>query len=265
MINPKNICVSACIGFFLSFFIGLFSDVRFSHIMIRAFVFALVFAALCVGITFLYQKFLSSDTGGFSGETEQTASKPAGGVVNIVVDDARLTDDDMSPKFTVLNNHSPIDNPSKSSESSVPASVSEHAASESSDATDAVAVTDSDSSFKPMDLNIVAQKSSGQVESAVEEKSEASAAATEPSNLAAVSDDSSSNTSASDKLDDLPDINSMSTEVDEPVSFSGGNDDDVIQDSDFASGGAPMKEQPISGDTSVMAKAIQTLLAKDNS
>ena len=105
MINPKNIAISACVGFFLSFFIGLVSDVRFSHVLLRAFFFALVFAALCVGISFIYQRFLSNDNGSFSVEADSPAAKTAGGVVNIVVDDSALVDDGITPKFTVMNNH----------------------------------------------------------------------------------------------------------------------------------------------------------------
>ena len=96
MINPKNIAVSACVGFFLSFFIGLVSDVRFSHVILRAFIFALVFAALCVGISFIYQKFLSNEGASFSVEQDPSAAKTAGSVVNIVVDDSALVDDGLT-------------------------------------------------------------------------------------------------------------------------------------------------------------------------
>jgi large subunit ribosomal protein L7/L12 len=68
-----------------------------------------------------------------------------------------------------------------------------------------------------------------------------------------------------EQLDELPDVNSMSMDdagVAAPGSFNGS--DEVETDTEFSRGGKSMKEQPISGDTSVMAKAIQTLLSKDN-
>uniref|UniRef100_UPI00388F9F3A hypothetical protein n=1 Tax=Treponema sp. TaxID=166 RepID=UPI00388F9F3A len=103
MINPKYICVSACVGFCLSFFVGLISDVRFSYVCLRAFIFALVFAGLSVGISFLYKKFLSSDIG-FSSDSESSPVHPAAGsVVNIVVDDSNLADDEHAPHFEVSN------------------------------------------------------------------------------------------------------------------------------------------------------------------
>ena len=254
MINPKNICVSACIGFFLSFFIGLLSDVRFSHVLIRAFSFALVFAALCIGVTFLYQKFLSNDNGGFSAEAETVSQKTtSGGVVNIVVDDSNLSDDGLAPKFTIMSSHvgdlaksdeavkkeEPVKAQSKSPESSAAPSPQEAPAVQPSAAVDNNS-GQNDSSFKPVSL----------ADTQAQSKQEPAPAA---------------DSNSIEQLDELPDISSMSESPSDSSSDSVLDSvNEVVSDSEFASGGAPLKEQPVSGDTNVMAKAIQTLLAQDN-
>ena len=256
MINPKNICASACIGFFLSFLIGLFSDVHFSVVVLRALLFALVFAALCVGITVLYQKFLSADNGGFISDPEPSSLKNTnGGIVNIVVDDSNLPDEEMSPKFTVLNNHNSLDNELKKTEiKSEPAVESVPV---SSPLSGAGAGPEENPSFQPVSL--------------AEPEPKANPAPSVPaSNLAesASSNSDSSNQAASDvqdqPLDELPDISNMVETSSDVSSNLDSPTDEIVSDSEFATGGAKMKEQPVSGDTAVMAKAIQTLLAKDN-
>ena len=262
MINPKNICISACIGFFMSFLIGLFSDVHFSVVILRAFLFAVLFAGLCVAISILYQKFLSIDNGGFAADSDGMGAKTqSGGVVNIVVGDSNLPDEELAPKFTVLNNHSGLtannENLSAGSKNVSMEQASYAAPTEASSNVVSTAPAESlqenpsapsggESSFKPVSLGEVSQNSETAAAPA-EEKHGASGAA------------------SGEQLDELPDISDMQTsssdvasELDSPESG------EIISDSEFATGGSKMKEQPVSGDTAVMAKAIQTLLAKDN-
>jgi len=252
MLNPKNISIAAFVGFFLSFFIGLFSDVKFSHVLLRALIFAVVFAALYIGISFLYQKFLSSDNSSMA-DSDFVPQRPTGSVVNIVVDDSTLQDDGMSPKFTVLKNHvvggekphsdsapvsAPQENPSVSVAESEPAYSQPIPQSADIDVSPKSPAQDS---FKPMPLGDVTQKLTGSetVSAEGEDKTQ--------------------------QLDELPDISGMET-VPQDDSASGlSNVEEVVTDTEFSTGGSRMREQPISGDTSVMAKAIQTLLAKDNS
>ena len=86
-----------------------------------------------------------------------------------------------------------------------------------------------------------------------------------PVSSAAVSSTSGENASG-EQLDELPDIAGMGEGVESAGSDSddSSSNDEVINDTEFATGGAKLREQPISGDTNVMAKAIQTLLAQDN-
>ncbi len=263
MINPKNICISACIGFFISFLIGLFSDVHFSVVILRAFLCALGFALLCVGITFLYQKFLSIDTGGFAAESDPVAAKAqSGGVVNIVVGDSSLPDEELAPKFTVLNNHSDLNKNSESLSAASNTFSEEEPSSASPGQPEPLAAgpaphaeraqdnpapsVAADNSFKPVSLGQVSHNPEPDAPSA---------------RAAAASSDGNS----TEQLDELPDISDMQTDSSDVASeLDSPGTDEIVSDTEFATGGSKMKEQPISGDTTVMAKAIQTLLAKDN-
>ena len=263
MINPKNICISACIGFFISFLIGLFSDVHFSVVILRAFLCALGFALLCVGITFLYQKFLSIDTGGFAAESDPVAAKAqSGGVVNIVVGDSSLPDEELAPKFTVLNNHSDLNKNSESLSAASNTLSEEEPSSASPGQPEPLAAgpaphaeraqdnpapsVAADNSFKPVSLGQVSHNPEPDAPSA---------------RAAAASSDGNS----TEQLDELPDISDMQTDSSDLASeLDSPGTDEIVSDTEFATGGSKMKEQPISGDTTVMAKAIQTLLAKDN-
>ena len=255
MINPKNICICSLVGFLLSFFIGLFSDVRFAHVFLRAFCFALVFGALCVGITFLYQKFLSIDNGSFSAESDASGAKTSGSVVNIVVDDSALPDDGMAPNFTILNNRTDLtaEKPEVKEEGLSDKDDSEESAAPDSSGESLSEPSASETAFKPVSLASASSKNDEPV--------------AEPSApQSRVMDEASASTESSsvEKLDELPDVGSISMDsVD--GSSSPVYEDEIVSDSEFASGGSSMKEQPISGATTVMAKAIQTLLAKDNS
>ena len=278
MINPKNICICSCIGFCLSFLIGLFSDVRFANVLFRAFLFALLFAALCIGISFIYQKFLTTDTGGFSVEPEQAAQRPvSGGVVNIVVDDSALPEDAQTPRFEVARHSS-----SKSFGGDLEPTESENEVKKLDDINEARAA-------KPAPEPVVRSSppEQKQAEDAPSRTSSEPAAVREqtsdggftPANLGsltggaapaqaqAASPSPQAQPAAGEQktLDELPDIGEMSLEA----ASDGGADaspmveTEVISDSEFASGGASFKDTTTQ-DTSVMAKAIQTILANDN-
>lgn len=265
MINPKYICISASIGFFLSFIIGLFSPVHFLTVVLRAVLFAFICAVLGAGISFVYDRFLSNENSSLSVDSDSVTQKAnPGSVVNIVVDDTNLYDDGVSPKFTVIKKHDDLKNlnvndgerPGNSQPASpaVPAgaaelsSVVQEQSSPVSDINDASVKSSASSAPKP-----VAGKSSD-------------ASSFKPVSLGAVtSPSSSSGTEEQEQLDELPDIAGMQPDlVSDDSSASDSPVEEIVSDSEFATGGKKMKEQPISGDTSVMAKAIQTLLAKDD-
>ena len=290
MINPKNICISAVVGFVLSFFIGLISGVNILHLLIRAVIFAAVFAALSAGITYVYKSFLSDGSVSDSDSVVSSESKPAAGsVVNIVVDDSTLKDDGSSPKFSVTNSsvldgESLVENDRKSSdeksgfskvqasaqskgnaaaektESFEPAIQSKNEKSDSNSVSEAKSSGNSAGGFVPAGLNTITGggkkvSDSNAVQSAIsEEKKEAESAL-----------QTEADTSDEESIDNLPDIGG--------VDFDGSSasSDSVITDSDFATGGSPVPSVAAGNvgsagnqDAATMAKAIATLLAKDN-
>lgn len=291
MINPKNICISAAVGFVLSFFIGLISGVNILHLLIRAAIFAAVFAALSAGITYVYKSFLSD--GSDSDSAVSSESKPAAGsVVNIVVDDSTLKDDGSSPKFSVTNSsvldgESLVENGKKTSdeksgfsktqssvqmkdnsdteksESSGVAIQSKNEKSDSNSASETKNNGNSAGGFVPAGLNAitgggkkVSDSSTVQPNISEERKNAESA----PQNEVDSSDEES--------IDNLPDIGGV--DFDGSPASSGS----VITDSDFATGGSPVPSAAAGNvgsvgsagtqDAATMAKAIATLLAKDN-
>lgn len=249
MINPKNICISSCVGFFLSFFIGLVSpEVHFPHFFLRALIVALVFAILCVGITFVYQKFLSDENVSDSVGSDPLIAKNPGSVVNIVVDDTNLPDDGMSPKFTVMNSHSPLGNEM----GSVPSSeeTSSEKKSEGLSASDAEALSKESVPSEPKEAEPSSENSF------------------QPVSLGSTSGDATKqkNTQGNDsvQLDELPDLGGLESVGGGSSASDLSSSDGLVRDSDFATGGSKMTEQPVNGETNVMARAIQTLLAQDN-
>ncbi len=279
MINPKNICISAVIGFVLSFFIGLISGVNILHLLIRAVIFAAVFAALAAGITYVFNSFLSGDLVSDSGTAVSSDSKlSSGSVVNIVVDDSTLKDDTSSPKFSVvdpsvLDAESLVEKNKKSSvekkdppkvqpvkaesnvteknaEKSKPVVQPENETSDSKKANSA-------SAFVPADLNSIAggannisASDSAPADSSGKETHSESVPQNEDGNV------------DEESIAELPDIGSVDFDDSSASSAS------VITDSDFATGGSSVLSASAgnvgSQDAATMAKAIATLLAKDN-
>ncbi len=288
MMNPKNICISAVVGFILSFVIGLISHVGFMHIILRALIFAVVFAALYAGISFIYEKFLSDNTRGMDIGSDVGASvsqKPvAGSMINIVVGDSKLQDDDQSPKFFVGNNRpklgaedlakenagaSPVAKSSGEQYSAAAASRSAEEENHPAPAPDASPVES-----KPAVSAPVSEEAVPDAASVAPADSSAAAAGFTPVGLDAVTkaSDGGSGADSSDKndgdaggaeasLDSLPEINDLSLS-------KSGEKSEVISDSDFALGGgassASSGDKSGGQDTNVMAQAIRTILAQDN-
>ena len=258
MVNPKNICIFAVVGFLLSFFIGLFSDVRFLSVVLRALVSGVGFAALYIGIGFIYQKFLSYDNSSLAADSDLSAQKNVtGGIVNIVVDDSNLPDDGNSPKFNVMNNHHSDLVNSKPEEEPAP-QAQNFSDSKTAVENEVPAEPAAASSFQPVSLASSPVQKSSPAPKMPDFAPVAAAASISPAESVSGEENS---------LDELPDLGGMGTEIETGSSASdleSGSAAEVIQDSEFATGGSKLKEQPISGDTNVMAKAIQTLLAQEN-
>lgn len=298
MVNPKYICISAAVGFVLSFVIGLFSSVAFLHLIIRALIYAAVFAVLSIAINYLSKTFLSSDQSFDSPQSDESSSSSknsSGNLVNIVVDDSTLRDDSSAPKFSVTNpnifgddafnsekkqeNHSEnISSPSLSSpvknytdeKTQNPPEAKSY--SKSADEKNEPKEKNADSSgFVSADLRSI---TSGASENAATLEN-ANTASTDGNddNETKISSGSSENLSDSendseakdgsddDEIDDLPDIGGID------ISSSLSSSDDVIEDTDFATEGTSKSSAASAStegkDADTMAQAIRTMLAED--
>lgn len=234
MVSPRFTAVFAAIGFCLSFLIGLICRVGFFHSIIRACLFALVFAALSIVISLIFKKFLSV-TG--EGEASSASSPAAGGIVNITVDEDPLPDESNAPKFSVENNRKTLGMESPSEAEPAPS----HPVREERDDSPAV---EEPPAFKPVPLGGVA--------------------ASDGSALSQPSGSSPRQGDVSGGLDELPDLGDIS------VSESGMDDNSGYgaSDTSFSSGTTSSGGSPAGGsgeqDAKLMAMAIRTAMSNDN-
>lgn len=105
MINPKVIVGSAMVGFFLSCFVGFLCRAGIPVILLRAFIFALVFGALGFGANFVAGKFLFAQDADVSmsdvSEKPASAQRASGGTIDITIADEELPSEENSTDFTV--------------------------------------------------------------------------------------------------------------------------------------------------------------------
>ena len=253
MLQPKYMGIAAAGGFVLSFLVGIFAGIGFGHIMLRALVCALAFGALCAGILFLNQKFLSDGRAGAVSDASADKTPRTGGIVDITIDDDRLPEEEQGPRFNVATTrpalraqtgavlHDEADEPSVPlQEDAAPVTGQQETVSpapsvEASDTPQA----DSLGGFTPMGLAQVASSGAEQ----------------QPKPVAA---------QAGAELADLPDIGSFSGE--------GAAETEVVQNAELAEVDAsPAPRRSVFPDggsasgqsASVMAQAIRTILAKD--
>ena len=232
MVNPKYVIVFSCVGLVLSFIICLISRISVGTMVVRALVFAAVFAVLGAAVQIVYNKFLVAGDGSFS-DAPAGAKVAPGSVVNVSVDDDALPDDEVAPRFEVKNTapivaasaSAPDDGGSSSAETQNPSGAVSGLSAQTSGGA-------GNSGFKPVDLSFVTAKP--------------------------------------DSLDELPDIGdvSVSRSSDDSgiISSITGDDDDSDPPLDAAgtSGGRGSSSVGNDQDAATYAKAISTLLANDN-
>lgn len=220
-------------GFLISFFFGFFSHGGIGRMLLFAFIFAGVFAIVGFAVQFIASAFLH-----IGGETEAAdASGTTGNNVDIVVQDEELPTEEGAPDFYVGGNHQMLnkedyggENGRTALDGSIDTIHAENGAAVSDAQTD-----QSNDGFVPVGLHESAETISGK-EAGVD------------------SDDGFS--LKDDTLDDLPDLEDLapSGEIVEDTAFSAASD--TTKKSDKAS---KYSEK----DTTLMAKAISTALAKD--
>ena len=260
MINPKNIGISAAIGFVLSFLIGIFSGVSFLLVLLRALICAVIFAAVGAGASILFQKFLSVEQSDTVSDAPVEKAQRVGGIVDYIVGDDTLPDEEQGPRFDVSMTRSSLKAGVKPIGESAPVrqtpmpppvkSVSQGAVAampNAASASNTSASPKATAGFTPVNLADATKSSPVQPVASSEE-----------------ADDSG-------MLDELPDIGGISLGGDKDDAEDAGNGD-VVSDSEFAmedglssvrmsdsSKSKPATEQ----NASVMAQAIRTILAKN--
>lgn len=271
----KNLLYPAVSGFVLSFLITLIATHHFLLALLRGALWAAGFAVLAAGISFLYEKFLSEGLG--SDSLSDSTSRPvSGNMVDITISDEELTPDDSGPRFDV------------SGERTAPLSAAQTKLSDMSDVEPAVsrpavstvsaasAPRSSASAVRPavepvVSANVVSEPAAAKPASpaaAVSEEPNAQETSSfKPVNLAGQPverEQPSASADDIDSLDELPEIGELNLV---------GSDASVEEDSEFAEEGeAPSSSRaqfadgssPASQDAETMAKAIRTLLKRED-
>ena len=233
MVNPKYVIFFSCVGLVLSFIICLISGISAGTMFIRALVFAVIFGILGAVVQIVYNKFLAAGDSSVSDASGSAKAGAVGNVINISVDDDKLPDDEVAPKFEVKNT-APVLTGSSPSPSEAPAArvVPEPKPAEASAASAESSGADAGSSgFKPVDLSSVTTKS--------------------PDSL--------------DELPEIGDVSVSSTSIDSGI-ISSINDSGSgsSYSSASSSGGHSSAAMGDNQDAATYAKAISTLLAHDN-
>lgn len=128
MTKPNFIIIPVCVGFFLSFIVGLISNVAFGVVLLRALVFAVLFGVLGFGVGIVFQRFLL-DSSDLEGGAEASVGPRQGSVVDLSIGDEPLEEDENGPDFYVRKDISSSDHmkhPERSADSAgeAPASAS---------------------------------------------------------------------------------------------------------------------------------------------
>lgn len=227
MNKTKYLISFASVGFVFSFIIGLFSSVPFGIILLRALISALVMACVYFAGSVIFEKFL--DEGGMSVSGTSSNTKTTG-KVDTSLDDSLIFDDENGPEFRIPKQ---LINESTSGAKTVQAENPEETVSASVQAVASEPVQNSKPAF---DASPAKQE----------------AAAENYINV--------NNTDSADNMElgSLPDIDTMLTDMKKLGS-------DVITNSDFAKSEATAGSEELKGaDTEIMARAIHTVLTRDN-
>ena len=248
MKNIKFVSFSAGAGFILSLTFGIFSKSGILKVFLTALVFALIFAVLGFGLTFVYEKFLSLDSSEIdstkSTESKSTVSSSVGNNIDIVIEDQELERSGSNNRFNVGENRSMLntsDVVTSNNSSSVNSSIAE----------------DSKSNFVPVrNLETLTNISGTE--------------AVKPSAVANKSAEiSESSSSKNDDLDVLPDFGNLGMPATPMSSFSSSANDSIDEFSDTESSSVyTSKRNDVDTDkfqnTELIAKAISTVLSDES-
>ena len=229
MTKPNFINIPVCVGFFLSFIVGLISSVTFGVILLRAFIFAVLFGILGFGIGIVFQRFLL-DASDLEGGSEASANIRQGSVVDLSIGDEPLEEDENGPDFYVRKDISHSDHMGQLNHSSMHG---EDAAHRTEGGNGSLVATQEQ--FKPMSLGASAGGSSQE----------------NPAGGFAGDDDI---------LPEIGDLSMISSAEDDMVPFAG-------MDLPIANGMETSQGRSNAGtssDSHTIAQAIRTVLARDS-
>ena len=248
MKNIKFVSFSAGAGFILSLTFGIFSKSGILKVLLTALVFALIFAVLGFGLTFVYEKFLSLDSSEIdstkSTESKSTVSSSVGNNVDIVIEDQELERSGSNNRFNVGENRSMLN-------------TSDVVTSNNSSSDNSSVAEDSKSNFVPVrNLETLTNISGTE--------------AVKPSAVANKSAEiSESSSSKNDDLDVLPDFGNLGMPATPMSSFSSSANDSIDEFSDTESSSVyTSKRNDVDTDkfqnTELIAKAISTVLSDES-
>lgn len=248
MKNIKFVSFSAGAGFILSLTFGIFSKSGILKVFLTALVFALIFAVLGFGLTFVYEKFLSLDSSEIdstkSTESKSTVSSSVGNNVDIVIEDQELERSGSNNRFNVGENRSMLN-------------TSDVVTSNNSSSVNSTIAEDSKSNFVPVrNLETLTNISGTE--------------AVKPSAVANKSAEiSESSSSKNDDLDVLPDFGNLGMPATPMSSFSSSANDSIDEFSDTESSSVyTSKRNDVDTDkfqnTELIAKAISTVLSDES-
>lgn len=248
MKNIKFVSFSAGAGFILSLTFGIFSKSGILKVLLTALVFALIFAVLGFGLSFVYEKFLSLDSSEIdstkSTESKSTVSSSVGNNVDIVIEDQELERSGSNNRFNVGENRSMLN-------------TSDVVTSNNSSSVNSTIAEDSKSNFVPVrNLETLTNISGTE--------------AVKPSAVANKSAEiSESSSSKNDDLDVLPDFGNLGMPATPMSSFSSSANDSIDEFSDTESSSVyTSKRNDVDTDkfqnTELIAKAISTVLSDES-
>ncbi|MBP3417194.1 MAG: hypothetical protein J6K76_07470 [Spirochaetaceae bacterium] len=236
MIKPKFIIISVCVGFLLSFFVGLFSGVSFGVVVLRALIFAVLFGALGFGLRIVFLRFLLDSSDMETGVDVATSSHQ-GSVVDISIGDEPLVEDENGPDFYVRK-----DLPGSDQRNAEKSSVSATGGSHPSEEGKTFSQETTQEQFRPISLGTPVEQ-----ERATGNNSNGGVVSTAPKG-------------SDDALPDIGDL-SMASASDEISSSSEGMDLAIGNGMETSQGRGSIDA---SSDSQTIAQAIRTVLARDS-
>ena len=232
MNKTKVLLTAGTCGFVLSLLVGLISRVSFGVVFLRAILFALVFAGIAALGQFIFERFLGNTGSVISGSTGAAGNEQdtKGQFVDIKVDDAVFPNEENAPLFQIPKELKPDWVNNGQSKTSAGSAAKTNSASSQGD----------DGAEPLFSIPSVIQQTDEPLFTPVQ------------NNPAPSSDEA--------ELGMLPDMGSMLSDM------QNSSNDDIIVTSDFANSGDTGRSGAMqAADTEIIAKAIHTVLARDNS